>query len=875
MKKEASTKKIVVLLASLVFIASAMLVFPAVALAIDEGTPCDAAESEETRNRGGGIEQAKQAIVGYVAGSNQDLSAYEVASFINDNGMDYGASSIGSEYIFNPGATDYLSASPLSQTKFVVAYRDHGNSDRGTAAIGDVSGKTISFGAEYIFNPAITYSVSVSALSENKFVVAYSDGGNSQQGTARIGDVAGTAITYGAFEYLFNPAATGEISTSALPEDKFVVAFSDWGNSSFGTARVGYVSMTTIGYDPEFVFNPAATSENSISVLAQAKFAVAFSDEGNSDYGTAVVGDIAGNSITYGSEYVFNPASTYRCSTTALSGIKLVVAYSDIGNSNHGTAVVGDIAGNTITYGSEYVFNADSTNYVSVSALSQNRFAAAYSDDGNSNYGMAVLGKVSGRTISYGKAYVTNPGYTSDNSTIVLSENRFAVAFADNGNMGYGTAVIFEMYSFYFAEGYTRPGFREYLCLGNPWNAPAEATITYMFPDGTTQDQAVTVPANSRTTIDVNAVVGPDREVSAKVTADRPIVAERPIYFSYNGVWAGGHDSVGATTASGKWYFAEGYTGAGFDEYICVLNPGGTQADLTFRFQTQEEGEKVVSGLSVGPHSRASFRVNDLLGGGSYQTSLKLESSQPVVAERPMYFSYAGTGGWGWQGGHCVMGAPSLAKKYYLAEGTTRSGFEEWLTLQNPGNSAITIDATYQLGPGQGDPIARSYEVAAASRRTLFVPDEVGADKDVSVYLTSGSDFLAERPMYFSYSYPGLSAQGGHCVIGAASTAKQWFFAEGYTGAGFNEWICLQNPGTTDAGVQITYLTQEEGALPAKDLVVPAGTRLNVMVNEHAGLDYQLSCRISSDQPIVCERPMYFVYNGVWPGGHDVVGYVP
>jgi hypothetical protein len=369
--------------------------------------------------------------------------------------------------------------------------------------------------------------------------------------------------------------------------------------------------------------------------------------------------------------------------------------------------------------------------------------------------------------------------------------------------------------------------------------------------------------------------VGPDRQVSAKVTADMPIVAERPMYFSYNGVWAGGHDSVGATSTSSFWYFAEGYTGAGFDEYICVLNPGNTQADLKFRFQTQEEGEKVVAGFSVAPHSRASFRVNDLLSGGSYQTSLKLESNQPVVAERPMYFDYSGTGGWGWQGGHCVMGTPSLAKSYYFAEGTTRSGFEEWITLQNSGNQAITINATYQLGPGQGAPIDRSYDVAASSRRTLYVPDEVGMDKDVSVYLSSSSNFLAERPMYFSYSYPGLAAQGGHCVIGANSATSQWFFAEGYTGPGFNQWLCLQNSGTKDANVEITYLTQEVGALPTQDLILAAGSRLTLMVNDTAGADYQLSCRISSDKPIVCERPMYFVYNGMWPGGHDVVGYVP
>ena len=132
------------------------------------------------------------------------------------------------------------------------------------------------------------------------------------------------------------------------------------------------------------------------------------------------------------------------------------------------------------------------------------------------------------------------------------------------------------------------------------------------------------------------------------------------MYFAYQGAWAGGHDVVGASSPADTWYFAEGYTGAGFDEWICVLNPGDAAADLTFRFQTQEEGEKVVTGFSVPARSRQSFKANDLLEGGSYQTSLALESTQPVVAERPMYFNYQGTGGWGWIGGHCVMGASEL-----------------------------------------------------------------------------------------------------------------------------------------------------------------------------------------------------------------------
>ncbi len=429
--------------------------------------------------------------------------------------------------------------------------------------------------------------------------------------------------------------------------------------------------------------------------------------------------------------------------------------------------------------------------------------------------------------------------------------------------------------TFYFAEGYTGAGFQEYLCLGNPGALAALATVTYMFPDGTSSNEPVTIPAHSRTTLDVNAKVGAGKEVSLRVDSESAIVAERPMYFSYQGAWSGGSDVVGASAPADTWYFAEGYTGPGFDEYICVLNPGATDASLTFRFQTQEAGVQVITGLSCPAHSRRSFKANDLLGGHAYQTSLELDSSQPVVAERSIYFNYLGMGGWNWTGGDCVMGATSLGTEYYFAEGTTRLGFEEWLTLQNPGASAVTVSATYQLGAGQGVPVSKSYNIPAGRRITLYVPQEAGFGNDVSVHLTATAPFLAERPMYFNYTYAGKNYTGGHCVIGATQAATTWFFAEGYTGSGFDEWLCLQNPGSQAAQVQVTYFVQGSSALPPKTVSVPANSRVTLCVNDHAGAGLALSTSISvtSGPAVIAERPMYFNYNG-WDGGHDVTGYV-
>ncbi len=429
--------------------------------------------------------------------------------------------------------------------------------------------------------------------------------------------------------------------------------------------------------------------------------------------------------------------------------------------------------------------------------------------------------------------------------------------------------------AFYFAEGTTRANFQEYLCLGNSGDLAADAQVTYLFTDGTTQEESYSVPAKSRSTVNVNSEVGADKDVSIKILSSTPnLVAERPMYFNYNELWTGGSNALGAVSPNTKWYFAEGTTLPEFDEFITVLNPGDTASDLIFHYMVQGVGEEISTG-SVGAHARATFKTRDQIGDGKH-VSLYLESTQGVVAERPMYFNYLGLAGNNWTGGHVAVGTNTPNTDWYFAEGTTRNNpvdgaFDTWLCLQNPGAASLIVTATYQLGAGQGDPVSKTYTVPAQQRLTVLVNDEVGPDKDCSVFLSSPSDFIAERPMYFNYHGAWT---GGHDVLGVYSTATTWFFAEGTTRVNFEEWLCLQNPGSSNAAVTINYFTAG-GQIITKRWIVNANARLTVNVNGEVGADQDISAWVSSDKPIIVERPMYFDFDGVWTGGHDVVGYAP
>ncbi|MDY6793934.1 MAG: hypothetical protein SWK76_01435, partial [Actinomycetota bacterium] len=140
-----------------------------------------------------------------------------------------------------------------------------------------------------------------------------------------------------------------------------------------------------------------------------------------------------------------------------------------------------------------------------------------------------------------------------------------------------------------------------------------------------------------------------DAEVSTKVSSDKPVVAERAVYFTYDGK-SGGHDSVGVTSAADTWYLAEGYTGGEFDTWVLVQNPGSEDASVTLDFQLKA-GDAASHSFILPAGKRQSVHLDELPGLADAEVSTKVSSDKPVVAERAVYFTYDGK-----SGGHDSVG---------------------------------------------------------------------------------------------------------------------------------------------------------------------------------------------------------------------------
>ena len=357
------------------------------------------------------------------------------------------AQAVGTPVVFESASSEYISTTyDPDQQKVIVAYRDNGNSGYGTAIVGTVSGTSISFGTPVIFKSAdSSYIKATYDTTNDKLVIVYF---RSSSGEAVVGTVSGTSISFGAFGSFGSAASIIQSTTYDSTNNKVVVAYKDALNSSFGTSIVGTVSGTSISFGTPVVFESATTEYITSTYDSNAqKIVIAYTDDTNSSYGTAIVGTVSGTSISFGTAVVFRSAATAQSSATFDStNNKVIIAYRDGGNSLFGTSIVGTVSGTSISFGTAVVFESARADYVSATYDSNaQKVIIAYRDVGNSNYGTVISGTVSGTSVSFGTAAVFESAATLDiSSTYDANAQKVVIAYRDAGNANYGTSVVFQ-----------------------------------------------------------------------------------------------------------------------------------------------------------------------------------------------------------------------------------------------------------------------------------------------------------------------------------------------------------------------------------------------------------------------------------------------
>jgi hypothetical protein len=226
---------------------------------------------------------------------------------------------------------------------------------------------------------------------------------------------------------------------------------------------------------------------------------------------------------------------------------------------------------------------------------------------------------------------------------------------------------------------------------------------------------------------------------------------------------------------------------------------------------------------------------------GNWSVSTSVASDVPVIAERAMYWNAR-------MGGHDSVGVTAASKTWYLAEGSTGGDFETWLLLQNPGEKEAHAQVTFmtEAGPVTGPLVG----LPPGTRRTIEVAETVDDAWSVSTEVQSDEPVIAERAVYWD------ARREGHDSVGVPSGGTTWYLAEGCTGAGFQTWILVQNPGTQNATVNIEYMTGTR-QVTGPTLILGPQTRRTVNVADLCPGEWSVSATVTSDQNVVVERAVY------------------
>jgi len=338
-----------------------------------------------------------------------------------------------------------------NSNRIVIAYRDANT--KGAYIVGTVNSanKTISFGTAAIFNNVSNTTVSGICFdsTNNKIIITWLNGNETNRAYVIVGDVdpSDNSMSFGssvAYESGQTNDSNPVFDTNA---GKVVIVFVDQGDSRKGKAIVGTVSGTSIS------FGSAATFHTDVQGLTVAvydptsqKVIIPYKDGNDADRGKCKVATVSGTSISFGNIATFESSNLSNDIAVSydVNSSKVVVVYSDAGNSNHGKAIVGTVSGTTISFGSSATFESATTSDIDISYDIANKVnVISYDDGGNSNYGTYIVGTVSGTSISFGTAEVFISNTYADASSCYDSTAEKVILTSHNSSQG-GIAFVLQ-----------------------------------------------------------------------------------------------------------------------------------------------------------------------------------------------------------------------------------------------------------------------------------------------------------------------------------------------------------------------------------------------------------------------------------------------
>jgi len=143
-----------------------------------------------------------------------------------------------------------------------------------------------------------------------------------------------------------------------------------------------------------------------------------------------------GTKTSYSSGQVVEQSVAYSPTSN-----KIVIIYSDYGVSQYGRAIVGTVSGTSITFGTPVTFDSSYVSYNDVVFDSTfNKIIVAYQFQSGSYSGRTVIGTISGNNISFTSPVTFSSSFYYGTIAIDSVNNKVVAVWSDQANSHYGTA---------------------------------------------------------------------------------------------------------------------------------------------------------------------------------------------------------------------------------------------------------------------------------------------------------------------------------------------------------------------------------------------------------------------------------------------------
>ena len=214
--------------------------------------------------------------------------------------------------------------------------------------------------------------------------------------------------------------------------------------------------------------------------------------------------------------------------------------------------------------------------------------------------------------------------------------------------------------------------------------------------------------------------------------------------------------------------------------------------------------------------------------------------------------------------------APPIVTRY-LAEGATGTFFTTVVGLANV-SATTTANADLRFQRSDGVEIPLRLAIPPRQTRKVNVNLLPGLESaEFSTVIESNVPLAIHRTMYWDRE----RGYGNHIESALEAPATSWYFAEGSTNAGFQLFYLVQNPGTSPAEIEASFLLPS-GAPVVKRYTVDPTSRFNIWVNripELSSTDQSAVFTSVNGTPIIVERAMYLDTQGQFFGaGHESAG---